>query len=245
MQALVGGSYTAGLAVSKSELQAAFALRSLVFRAGTDDRDDYDAACDHMVVTDVTGAVIACARVLFLTDGALIDQSYAAQFYDLERLRRFNQPLAELGRFCVHPDHSDGDVLRVIWGALTQYVDARGVQMLFGCTSFTGASVSGREAALGYLAGHHLAPEALRPGIGFDHTVDLLALRDANVGRGALQSVPPLLRTYLTMGAWISDHAVVDTDLDTLHVFTGLEISKIPDSRKRVLRALGGTKPSS
>ena len=36
--------------------------------------------------------------------------------------------------------------------------------------------------------------------------------------------MPPLLRTYLLMGGWVSDHAVVDRHMDTLHVFTGLEI---------------------
>jgi hypothetical protein len=48
------------------------------------------------------------------------------------------------------------------------------------------------------------------------------------------------LRTYLLMGGWVSDHAVVDNDLNTLHVFTGLEIKGIPASRKRLLRATAG-----
>jgi len=39
--------------------------------------------------------------------------------------------------------------------------------------------------------------------------------------------MPPLLKTYLAMGAWVSDHAVVDLNMKTLHLFTGMEISKI------------------
>jgi putative hemolysin len=50
--------------------------------------------------------------------------------------------------------------------------------------------------------------------------------------------MPPLLRTYLMMGGWVSDHAVVDRQMNTLHVFTGLEIGAIPAARKRLLRAL-------
>ena len=53
-------------------------------------------------------------------------------------------------------------------------------------------------------------------------------------------TMPPLLRTYLMMGGWVSDHAVVDTDLNTLHVFTGLEIAAVPPSRARLLRAVAG-----
>jgi len=40
------------------------------------------------------------------------------------------------------------------------------------------------------------------------------------------------------MGGWVSDHAVVDRQLKTLHVFTGLSIDAIPEARKRLLRGL-------
>ena len=52
--------------------------------------------------------------------------------------------------------------------------------------------------------------------------------------------MPPLLRTYLLMGGWVSDHAVVDRDLNTLHVFTALEIRAIPPARARLLRGVAG-----
>ena len=56
----------------------------------------------------------------------------------------------------------------------------------------------------------------------------------------ALKAMPPLLRSYLLMGGWVSDHAVRDRDLGTLHVFTGLEVGRVPVRRKRVLRGLAG-----
>ena len=56
----------------------------------------------------------------------------------------------------------------------------------------------------------------------------------------AMASMPPLLRTYLMMGGWVSDHAVVDDKMNTLHVFTGVEIRAIPAARKRLLRAVVG-----
>ena len=52
--------------------------------------------------------------------------------------------------------------------------------------------------------------------------------------------MPPLLRTYLMMGGWVSDHAVVDDDMNTLHVFTGLEIAAVPPARARALRMVAG-----
>ena len=56
--------------------------------------------------------------------------------------------------------------------------------------------------------------------------------------KAAQAKMPPLLRTYLLMGGWVSDHAVIDRDLGTLHVFTGLEIGAVPPARARLLRGL-------
>jgi putative hemolysin len=50
--------------------------------------------------------------------------------------------------------------------------------------------------------------------------------------------MPPLLKTYLSMGGWVSNHAVVDYEMNTMHVFTGLEVKNIPAARKRLLRVI-------
>jgi putative hemolysin len=52
----------------------------------------------------------------------------------------------------------------------------------------------------------------------------------------ARRSMPPLLRSYLGMGGWVSDHAVIDNELNTLHVFTGVEINMMRPGRVRQLR---------
>ena len=71
-------------------------------------------------------------------------------------------------------------------------------------------------------------------------TFGLQARRVDLVARYPGLTYGPLLRTYLVMGGWVSDHAVVDRDLNTLHVFTGLEIRAIPPARARLLRATAG-----
>jgi len=47
-----------------------------------------------------------------------------------------------------------------------------------------------------------------------------------------------LLRSYLAMGGWVSDHAVIDAQMDTLHVLTAVEIATIPPARARILRMI-------
>ena len=55
-----------------------------------------------------------------------------------------------------------------------------------------------------------------------------------------MRAIPPLLRTYLAMGGWVSDHAVIDRQMNTIHVFTGVEIDRVPVARARALRAIAG-----
>jgi putative hemolysin len=177
-----------------------------------------------------------------LGSGSEINSSYSAQFYGLSPFLQFPDKMMELGRFCIHPDFErDPDILRVAWGALTQYVDRAGVAMLFGCSSFEGVEAEGYRDAFDMLKERHLAPPRWRPIV---KATDVLRFgrrpRRAPDAKRALRTMPPLLRSYLMMGGWVSDHAVIDRDLNTLHVFTGLEIAAIPAARKRALRAVAG-----
>ena len=62
-----------------------------------------------------TGQLVACFRMLPLT-GSEISRSYSAQYYELSGLASFEGKMVEMGRFCVHPDCHDPDILRVAWG---------------------------------------------------------------------------------------------------------------------------------
>lgn len=248
--------YRVRVASNDSDRAAAEALRLRCFRAGvqgqalgqalgqTRDWDAHDALCRHVLIERAADAqLLACFRLLTLQSGAEIDQSYSAQFYDLSALRGFDAPLLELGRFCIAPEVEDtesADILRLAWAELTRVVDGDGVGMLFGCSSFSGVDPVPYQDVFGVLREGHLAPVGTAPGIKA-HEVVRFGEGDTQVDRKrGLRMMPPLLRTYLTMGGWVSDHAVVDRDLNTLHVFTGLEISAIPPARARLLRALVG-----
>lgn len=252
-QVITKPRYAVRLARTSADVRAAQALRHLAFRAskaggagsGRLDRDKFDADCAHILVetqgddTQGDGHLVCCFRILHLQDGTEVPRSYSAQFYDLSALARFDQPMVEMGRFCMHPDRHDPDILRVAWGALTRYVDAHRIGMLFGCSSFTGTQPDPYAEAFSLLRARHLAPPHRRIGRAAPevHAYAEGLCSAAPDIKTAQQVMPPLLRTYLIMGGWVSDHAVVDRQMDTLHVFTGLEIAAIPEARKRLLRA--------
>lgn len=240
MEPLYRGRYIARIAGSEADVARAQALRHLCFHGLPGcDADGFDPLCRHVLIEDrETRALVCCYRLLVLPEGAAIGQSYSAQFYELSRLSAFSGPLVELGRFCVTPGARDPDILRLAWGMLTRIVDQAGAELLFGCASFAGADAEKHAEALALLRQGHLAPRRWLPRVKAPRVFRFaraLAARPADAKRGVL-AMPPLLRTYLAMGGWVSDHAVIDEAMNTLHVFTGVEIGAIPPARARALR---------
>lgn len=237
------GRYLARLAQGPDDVAAAQRLRGIAFH-GEDrvDADAFDLACDHVLVIDTrTDELVCCFRFLPLPNGEEIGRSYSAQYYELSSLKDFSGPMVEMGRFCIHPNNSDPDVLRVAWGAMTAYVDAQGVELLFGCASFSGTDAKQYYDSFAMLKARHLAPKRWLPRVKAPNVFQFAQrLRRKPDAKQAMLRMPPLLRTYLMMGGWVSDHAVVDTQMNTLHVFTGVEIARIPPARKRLLRAVAG-----
>jgi putative hemolysin len=215
-------------------------LRDRCFGAGAAvEGDVFDARSTHVLVEDCADGTLVCCYRLLLVDGAGLTQSYAAQFYGLGALAAYDGRMLELGRFCVDPDRHDPDILRIAWAAMTDFVDREQVQLLFGCSSFAGVETAGYLDAFALLRARHLAPKRWLPQVKAPEVFRYAArLRRKPDARKGWLGMPPLLRTYLMMGGWVSDHAVVDHQMNTLHVFTGLEIGAIPDRRKRLLRAL-------
>lgn len=244
------GAYTARLAATAEDVEAAQSLRYQAFvatRAGAVPREDardadhLDVDCEHMLVEERnTGRLVCCFRLMPLKSGAEIDRCYSAQYYDLKALRDYPAPMVEMGRFCILPGLTDPDILRVAWGAMTAFVDESGVEMLFGCSSFNGIEAETYMDAFALLKARHLAPKRWLPRVKAPKIFPFakrLRIKRPDM-KNAIAKMPPLLRTYLMMGGWVSDHAVVDSELNTLHVFTGLEIGRVPKARARLLRGV-------
>ncbi|WP_375281969.1 GNAT family N-acetyltransferase [Pseudooctadecabacter sp.] len=243
IESVARGGYVARLAVSDADVAACQRLRHLCFveaaqlptRAGGLDADGFDAACDHVLVEDATGRLVCCYRMQVFGSLGAMQQGYTGQFYDLSDLD-VPGPYVELGRFCVAPNVIDADVVRLAWGMLARIVDARGGKLLFGCSSFSGVDAQAYADCFDLLAARHVSGTV---GVKAAEVLEFAAnagpLKDR---RAALAKVPPLLRTYLSMGGWVSDHAVIDRDMNTLHVFTGVEIDRVPPARAAALRAV-------
>ena len=233
MRPLTRGRYRARLGESAGDVRAAQALRHLAFHGSEGlDQDAFDLRCQHLLVENDQNQLVACCRLQVFGAQDDLHASYSAQSYDLTLLAQFAGPKLELGRFCLQPGIKDPNILRLIWGALTVILDGQGVTLLFGCTSFSGADPALHALALATLPAH-VAPPHFAPAPRARERVAL------PTGQGDPLGLPPLLRSYLAMGAWVSDHAVIDRAMNTLHVLTALPVAQVPQARARALRAIG------
>ena len=220
-------TYTMLVADDAATVEAAQRLRYDVFAGelgarlggtGGHDVDEFDAYCDHLVVReDATGAVVGTYRML--PPGRLA-RRYADAEFDLRALDPLRDTLVETGRSCVHPDHRAGAVINLMWAGIARYLHLGGHRWLGGCASVPladgGAVASGVHALV--TAGH-LAPPALRvrprepwrPGPG-------------PAGRVA---VPPLLRGYLRLGAWVCGEPAYDPDFGCADFYVLLGLDRV------------------
>lgn len=243
---LAHGNLVAREAVSDKDVQLSLDLRRRAFirpsgRKGRplSDADGFDPIYNHVLI-ERRGRVVACFRIKVLADPQSLLVSHSGRHYDLGPLSALTGPFADIGRLAVGPGDGDPDILRMVWGMLARLVETHRLRYLLGCTSFAGADPAQHAPALSALCQGHVGPVALLPHRKAGTVVDLTLVKQPPDAT----RIPPLLRSYLALGAWVSDHAVIDTQLDTLHVFTLLDVASIPPARARVLRRTGAVSTS-
>jgi L-ornithine Nalpha-acyltransferase len=237
--AVSAGRYVLRLAENDADLERARALRWRCFRGGEgQDADAFDESSDHILVSESSSDRLVCTcRIRVLRNGAELDGAYTAQYYDLSGLAGFRGRMLEIGRFCIDPEIRDPDILRLVWAHIAELVQRRRIRLLFGCSSFHGTSPDSYSGTFALLRQRHLAPLRWMPGIRAGEVFRFATgpAREPEDRRQAMSAMPPLLRFYLGMGGWVSDHAVIDRQLGTLHVFTGLEVRQVRRARSRVM----------
>jgi putative hemolysin len=190
------------------ELDEVFALRWDVFLSGNEqiiqtmkDVDDFDAVADHLVVIH-QGRIVATYRVL-PTDRVLNAGLglYAAHEFVVEPLMEMLDPrkTVELGRSCVHPAYRNGAIPKLLWSALAKYMTEQGRSEAVGCVSVFNRSHAEANALVKYFQN----TGAWTAGFECPASTKVESVSE-NFDAAHLKSlVPPLLRSYLMLGAKI------------------------------------------
>lgn len=237
--------YHVCLARHPREVEEAQRLRYQVFReemgadingGGRDiDADDFDADCRHLIVRDRDSLrVVGCYRIL--TPEAALQRGgyYSDREFDLSRLDALRPTMAEVGRACIHPDFRSGSVLLLLWGGLAQFLQAFGYRYAIGCASIPLSE--GHANAVGVyrdVAARAMAPAELR--VEPRHAYPLRDLHPIEALNGP--RIPPLIKGYLKLNAWIGGEPAWDPDFGTADLFVMLSMARMPGQYLRHFRA--------
>ncbi|NWG85946.1 MAG: GNAT family N-acetyltransferase [Hydrogenophilaceae bacterium] len=212
--------YQVGMADSQQAVREAQRLRYKVFaeemgaRLNTPepglDIDLYDPYCQHLLVRDAdTGEVVGTYRILSPIAAKRVGSFYTEQEFDLTRLQHLRERMVELGRSCVHPEHRSGSVITLLWAGLAEYMMQNGYDYLIGCASIGMADGGHNAAGIWHaLKDKHLAPVEWQVTPRCPLPLEALDTVKAPV-------VPPLIKGYLRVGAYICGEPAWDPDFNT------------------------------
>lgn len=237
------------LAESQEEIQMAQSLRYHVFyelmgakpsdenRALKKDFDKFDGICDHLLVIDrarTSHPVVGNYRLLRAPKDVDPEFFYSHSEYDLTPLTQLAKDkdlsLMELGRSCVHPDYrNNAAVIQLLWRGITTYSLQHDIGLMFGCASFADIDQKNLHQVLSYLHHKKLSPLEWRVKARehLYHKMNHLEITSDNESK-ILAEMPPLIKGYLRLGAWIGDGAVIDEQFGTTDVFITLPVANIP-----------------
>lgn len=242
------GQLETRLATTASEIAAAQAVRFNVFvrEMGADlppesircgrDMDSFDAVCDHLLVLDrsITGdpedQIVGTYRLLRQEVARANDGFYSTSEFAIADLlaRHPEKRFMELGRSCVLPQYRTRRTIELLWQGNWAYSLEYGVDAMFGCASLHGIRPEAHALPLSFLYHNCLAggPWAVGARPELFSNMDLMPKEAVNT-RAAINSMPPLLKGYLRLGAMIGDGAVIDKAFGTTDVMVVLPIAQI------------------
>lgn len=223
---------TSRFAQSEADVLLCQALRYQSFRGAVGfDLDKFDEFSQHVMI-EMGDDLLGTMRLRILSASADLNATYTGSFYGIDPI---GSPSLEIGRFCVAPTAPVAEVLRTAWTVLTRLVDAEGVKFIFGCASFEGTDPARYADVFALLLSRYQGEMPITAKASETKRFADVQAPQLNAV-AALKQIPALLRSYLALGGFVGDHVVIDRDLGTLHVFTGVEIARIPPARARALR---------
>jgi L-ornithine Nalpha-acyltransferase len=204
------------------------------------DEDAFDPIFDHLLVLDRgepsdgrrwrRSKVVGTYRVLRQDVANRYDGFYTQGEYDVASLiqSKPDYKFIELGRSCVLKPYRNKRTLELLWQGVWSYVREHGADVMIGCASFEGIDPAAHAQALSFLHHTALAPQGWRVRAHERLRIDMNMMpAEAVNARAALKALPPLIKGYLRVGAYVGDGAVIDHQFGTTDVFIIMPIEAI------------------
>jgi putative hemolysin len=246
------GDLEVRLAHSAAEVRRAQALRYRVFydegpaipdrrmREARRDMDRFDAICDHLLVLDhstprrplarLRPEIVGTSRLLRQDAAERHGGFYTAGEYDIAPLfaRMPHLKFLELGRSCVLEPYRHKRTVELLWHGIWAYVLRHEVDAMIGCASLEGTDPERLAVPLSFLHNTARAPAEWSVRAHDRLHVEMGRLPVSAIdARVALRALPPLVKGYLRLGAFVGDGAVIDRQFGTTDICIILPVAAI------------------
>ena len=251
------------LARNEKEIEAAQRLRYRVFyeeyaaqpsaemKATRRDFDRFDAIADHLIVVDESihdpgEKIVGTYRLMRREVVEKVGKFYTSDEFDIQPLLQSGETLLELGRSCVLAEYRTRPVLQLLWQGITDYMLDHGIGLMFGCASLPGVDISAASSQLSYLYHYHLAPPELRPNALPSRLIPMNIMPKSEIDvKAVFNSLPPLVKGYLRLGAFVGDGAIVDEQWNSIDVCIVMPMQQVTERyrkfyARKVNRAIPG-----
>ena len=203
------------------ELKAKPTIKNILYEK---DFDELDPFCDHLLVIDHNKkskleSIVGTYRLIRRPMTQIHGKFYTEGEIDIKNILKTKGEILELGRSCVSKDYRDKPVIKLLWKAISAYMDHYKIKILFGCASFPGINYKKYKEHLSFLYHYHLAPEVIRPKALQPNYVNmkLVQKKDIDVSK-VFKTLPPLLKGYLRLGAKVGEGAFIDKQFNTIDI---------------------------
>ncbi len=176
------------------------------------DIDRFDFKCDHLIIIDKkSGRFVGTYR--------LISSLFAKKFYsetefDISNILALPGVKLELGRACVHKDFRTGSSIALLWRGISEYMKLTDTQYLFGCSSVKVTDLHEIASMYQVLARDFMASSNLNVYPKRRFTIrnfnELKAQVSDDDMLSVVEKIPPLIKSYLNMGAHICGEPALD-----------------------------------
>ena len=205
------------------------------------DADPFDAYCDHLLVVDhsdlkrnkigrLQPEIVGTYRILRQDIANRHGGFYTAGEYDIQALIDANpdKRFMELGRSCVLKPYRNKKTVELLWHGIWAYVLRHKIDVMLGCASMEGTNPDALSQQLSFLHHNARAPEQWRVRAVDDRYVEMNRLpADKIDAKSALRALPPLVKGYLRLGAFVGDGAVVDHQFGTTDILIIMPVSEL------------------
>jgi len=184
--------------------------------------DAFDNYCEHLLMRESDdNQVVGTYRILSPDRAKKFGGYFSQTEFDLSRLLHLGDRMVEAGRPCVQPEYRDVESIDLLLSGLKQYMQQNRHEYLIGIVSISMAD-GGHVAASLYRKLRRIYSAPAEYSVFPRYPLPLHALNqflDA--------PIPPLLKGYLRLGAYICGEPAWDPEFNTANLFILLPMSRM------------------